>query len=71
MQSFPMTTILFLTEAIYCSIFTFLYLRNEKSVLNFSLNFLNLYLILNILKKKMTLIADVFLNFQTLKDEIR
>ena len=37
----------------------------------FFLHFLNLDFILNILKKKMTLIADVFLNLQTPKNVVR
>ena len=67
----PMTSILFLTEAIYCNIFRCNYLRNEKYFMNFFFNFLNLDSILNIFKKKMTLIADVFLNLRTPKDVVR
>ena len=37
----------------------------KKYFLNFFLNFLNLDSILNILKKNMTIIADVFLNLRT------
>ena len=36
------------------------YLKNDRSFLIFLLHFWNLHLILNILKKKMTLIASVF-----------
>ena len=52
-----MTSILFLTEAIISET------KNLYSI--FFLHFLNLVLILNIFKKKMTLKADVFLNFWT------
>ena len=37
----------------------------------FAFNFLPLDSILNIFNKRMTLIADVFLNLQTLKDLVR
>ena len=66
-----MTSILFLTEAIYCNIFRCNYLRNEKYFMNFFFNFLNLDSILNIFKKKMTLIAHLFLNLHTLKNVVR
>ena len=66
-----MTSILFWTEAIYCNIFRYLYLRNEKCFLNFILHFINLDTIFNIFKKKMTLIADVFLNLQIPKNVVR
>ena len=59
-----MTSILFLTEAVYCNIFRCNYLRNEKLFLNFFLDLLNFDSILNIFKKKMTFIADIFLNFR-------
>ena len=65
----PMTSILFLTDAIYCNIFRCNYLRNEKIFLNFVfLDFLNLDWILSIFEKKMTLIADLFLNLWTPKN---
>ena len=63
-----MTSIVFLTEAIYCNIFRWNYFRNKKYFLNFFLNFLNLDSILNIFKKEMTLRADVFLNLRTPKN---
>ena len=59
-----MTSILFLTDAIYCNIFRCNYDRNEKYFRSFLLHFLNLHSILNIFKEKMTLIADLFLNWQ-------
>ena len=70
-----MTGIVFLTEAIYCNIFIFNYLRSEKYFQNFFffffLHFLNLDSISKFLKKEMTLIADVFLNLRTRKDLVR
>ena len=67
-----MTSILFLTEAIYCNMFICNYLRNEKLFVNFFfLKFLNLDSIWNIFKKKVTLIADVFLNLQTAENVVR
>ena len=66
-----MTSILFLIETIYCNIFRCNYVRNKKLSLNFFLNFPNLDSILNILKKRMTLIADVFLNLRTPKNVVR
>ena len=62
-----MTSILFLTEAIYCKIFRWTYLRKEKYFVNFFWDFLNLESILKIFKEKMTFIADVFLNLRTPK----
>ena len=66
-----MTSILFLTDVIFCNIFKSIYLRNEKYFLHFFLHFLNLDSILNIFEKKMTLIADVFLNLRTPKNVVR
>ena len=62
-----MTSILFLTGAIYCNIFRCLYIKNEKNFLNFILHYIYLDTIFNIFKKKMNLIDDVFLNLRTLK----
>ena len=62
-----MGSIVFLTEAIYCNIYRCKYLRNKKLFLNFFLHFLNLDSILNIFKKNMTVLSDVFLNLQTPK----
>ena len=67
----PMTSILFLTEAICCNISTCNYLRNKKYFLDFCLHIRNLDSILYIFKKKMTLIADVFLNLRTPKNVVR
>ena len=66
-----MTSILFLTDVIFCNIFKSIYLWNEKYFLHFFLHFLNLDSILNIFEKKMTLIADVFLNLRTPKNVVR
>ena len=66
-----MTSILFLTEAIYCNIFRWIYLRKEKHFLNLFLHFLNLEAFLNNSKGKMTLIADVFLKLRTPKYDVR
>ena len=56
-----MTGILFLIETIYRNIFRCTYLKKK----NFFFHFRNLDLILNIFKRKITLIADVFLNLRT------
>ena len=45
--------------------------QKRKILSNFFLHFLNYHSILNIFKKKMTLIADVFLNLQTPKNVVR
>ena len=66
-----MTSILFLTDVIFCNIFRSIYLKSEKYFRNFFLHFLNLDSILNIFEKKMTLIADVFLNLRTPKNVVR
>ena len=66
-----MTSILFLTEAIYCNIFRCIYLRNEKYFVDFFLHFLNLECILKIFRKKVSLIADVFLNLENRKEVFR
>ena len=75
-HSLPTISILFLTEAIYGYIFRDNYLRNEKLFdyfffFFFFLHFINLDSILNIFKKTMTLIADVFLNLRTPKNVLR
>ena len=67
----PKTSILFLTEAIYCKIFRCIYLRNEKDFPYFFFHFRNLDSILIIFKKKMTVIADVFFNLQIPKNVVR
>ena len=66
-----MTNILFLKEPIYCYIFWWNDLSNEKYFLNIFLEFRNLDSILNILRKKMILKADVFLHLGTPKNVVR
>ena len=65
------TSILFLIETIYSNISRSNYLRNEKYFLNFFFHFLNLVSIWYIFKKRMGLIADVFLKFWTTRDVVR
>ena len=65
-----MTSIVFLIETIYSNIFTWNYLRNKK-LLRIFLYFGHSDSILNIFKKKMTLIAHVFLNLRTPKNVVR
>ena len=55
-----MKSILFLIETNYGNIFRCKYLRNKKVSSIFFLRFRNLDSALNIFKKKMTLIADIF-----------
>ena len=45
--------------------------QKKKSFLNFFFNVQNLELILNIFKKKMTLIADKFFKLRTLKNVVK
>ena len=68
-----MTTILFVTEAIYCNIFRCNYLKNEKYFLHFLFffAFFKFSFNLSIFKKKMTLIVDVFLNLRIPKNVVR
>ena len=47
------------------------YLKSEKPFLNFLIHFLNLYKVLNILKEKMIVIANVFPKLQTVKNFVR
>ena len=47
------------------------YLKNEKLFLNFFFDFWNPHQILNILKKKMMVIANVFPKLQTVKILVR
>ena len=63
-----MTSFLFFTEAIYWNIFRCIGLKNKKYFLNSFLHFLSLDSIFNIFSKKMTFVADVFLNLQTPKE---
>ena len=63
-----MASILFNIARICNSQFKCNYLKNEKLFLEFLFHFWNLPQILNILKKKMMVIANVFPNFQTVKN---
>ena len=67
----PITSTLFWKETIYSNIFRPNSLRNKKYCLNFFLHFLNLDSIFNIFERKVTLIADVFLNLRTKEDVVR
>ena len=66
-----MTSILFLTETIQRNIFRSNYLKSKKLFPNFFLRFRNLHEILNIWRKKMTLIADLFAKLRTPKNVVR
>ena len=66
----PITSILFLIETFYKNIFRCNYLRNEKYFLIF-FSFVNLHSILEIFKKKKTLIADAFLDLATSIEVVR
>ena len=66
-----MTSILFLTEAIQRNIFRSNYLKNKKLFPNFFSCFRNLHEILNICKKKMSFIADLFAKLRTPKNVVR
>ena len=44
--------------------------QKPKKFLYFFLHFMNLHSILNIFKKMVTLIADIFLKLRTLKDVV-
>ena len=59
-HSLLIRSIVFLTEVIYCNNFRYNYLRNEKYLLVF----------FYISKKKMTLLAHVFLTLQTPKNDV-
>ena len=66
-----MTNILFKIARIFNSQFKCNYLKNEKLFLNFLIHFLNLYKVLNILKEKRIVIANVFPKLQTVKNVVR
>ena len=67
----PMTSILFLTEAIHCHISRCNYISIENIFPDSFLHFQNLDWILNIFNKKMTVIADLFLSIGTPKNVVR
>ena len=64
----PIASILFNIKRIWNSQFKCKYLKNRKIFLNFLFHFWNLHHILNILKKKMIIIANVFPKFHTVKN---
>ena len=66
-----MTSNLFLTENIWRNQFAINYPKNEKLFLNYFLNFRNLHEILNICKKKMSFIADLFVKLRTPENVVR
>ena len=66
-----MASILFKVVRTCNSQFKCNYLKNKKLFLTFLFNFLNLHQILNILKEKMIVIANVFPKLQTLKIFVR
>ena len=66
-----MTSILFLTENILRNQFGSNYLKKQKLFLNFFLRVRNLHEILNICKKKMSCIADLFVKLSTPKNVVR
>ena len=66
-----MKSILFLIETIYSNIFRSSYIRNKNIFPIFFFHFQNIDSILNILKKKMTLIGDIFLNLGSLKKVVK
>ena len=65
------TSIFFLIETLYSNIFRCSFLRNEKNFLNWFLHFPYLDPILNFFKKKMPLIAHVFLSLQTARKVVK
>ena len=67
----PITSILFRIVVISRSLFIFKYLKNENYFVSFFFHLWNLHQILNIFKKKMIVIADVFPKLQTVKDLVR
>ena len=66
-----MTRIVFKIERICNSQFKCYYLKNEKLFLNLLFHFCKLHEILNILKEKMLIIANVFPTLQTVKILVR
>ena len=66
-----MASILFKIEKIWYSQYESNYVGNEKPFLCFLINFWNLHQILNILNKKIIVIANVFLKLQTVKNSVR
>ena len=66
-----MTSILFGIVEIWCFLFKCNYLQNKTFFLNFLFHFWSLHQILNIFKKKMNVIANVFPKLQTVKNLVK
>ena len=66
-----MTNILFKIVRICQSQFKCNYLKNEKLFLNFFFHFWNLHQTLNVLKKKMIVLANVFPKLENVKNFVR
>ena len=66
-----MASILFKISSICNSQFKCNYLKNEKLFVNFLFYFWNLHQILNVLKEKMIVIANLFLKLQVVKNFVR
>ena len=66
-----MTGVLFIRETIYSNIFRCIYVRNEKYFLKYFRHYGNLDSVLNIFKKNVTLIDDVFLTLRTPRIVVR
>ena len=62
-----MTSMLFRSVTICSSLFKWYYLKNTTLFLSFCFHLWNLHKILNIFKGKKVVIANVFMNIQTLK----
>ena len=67
----PITRMLFRIVRISCSVFKCNYLKNENHFLSFLCRLSNLHQILNIIKKKMVVRANVFRKLQNVKDLVR
>ena len=67
----PITRMLFRIVRISCSVFKCNYLKNENHFLSFLCRLSNLHQILNIIKKKMVVRANVFRKLQNVKDLFR
>ena len=65
-----MRSILLVKGRTYRNKLKLIYPKNYKIYLNFSLHSWTLHYILNILKKKMSLIADVFPKLETAKNVV-
>ena len=70
-QSLQMTSIVFLIVRIYQNQFKWIYLRSQKNLPDFLLYSWKLHQIFHMLKKKMTLIVDVFPKLEAAQDLVR